>query len=505
VSQNSQTTTAGEAAGRGPTLELLILSLPIIAMMVSRMAMGFIDFVMVSRLGTDAQAAISPASILVFVFGVLGLGIAHAIQTFVSQADGRGDAGQAGGYAWQSFYIAAAFLVVSVPLVGYVDVWFGWLARRAGHTPTVMKLEIDYLRIALWSIAPSIICIGLNGFFMGVQKPWIAFAAVTASLAANAFGNWVLIFGNLGFPALGVAGAAYATVFAWCVRAAVLALAALHPHYDRHYNTRRATALDWEKMRGLIRIGAPTSLGWLVDIGSWTVFMMLIMPIFGTNAMAAANIGMQYMHLSFMPAMGIGIALCSQVGFAIGAGRPERALQRTRIAFMLTGSYMGAVGLVFLLAGRWLVSGFNTEPAVLAAGATVLTWAAVFQVFDAMAITHMNALRGAGDTRWPAVLMFVCCWSIFIAGGYYVAKAFPALGVAGPWMMCTMYIIVVGLSLMWRWYGQRWRNIAIFSDQPPQQAVETPDEAPIGTATAGFDSATGEESDRSRAPAVVTK
>ena len=478
------------ASERGPTMELLVLAAPIIAMTTSRMLMGFIDFVMVSQLGTDAQAAISPASLFVFVVGCVGLGIANAVQTFVSQADGRGEPGEAGGYAWQSFYIAGACALLTLGPALTTEMWFAPLAAFAGHSQAVTRMEIDYVHIALWTVPPSIVCIGLNGFFNGIQKPWITFLAVMVSLVTNVVGNWLLIFGNLGFPALGIEGAAYATVAAWTARAAVLTIAMLAPHYDRMYNTRRSQALRQDKLMGLIRVGAPTSVGWLVDIGSWMVFLVLIVPIFSTTAMAASNIGLQLMHLSFMPAIGIGMALCSQVGFAIGEGQPDKAALRAKVAFRLTGGYMGAVGLLFLLAREPLVSLFNSDPAVVAVGARVLIWAAVFQVFDAMAITYMNALRGAGDTKVPAAIMGVCCWVVFICGGYAMAHFVPQWGLDGVWCACTSYIILVGLALMWRWYGGRWRSIRLFGEQRAfPVAAEPPEEAPAGAGTASVDPA----------------
>jgi len=447
------------------TLALLRLALPMIGMMVSRLLMTFIDFAMVSVLGTEAQAAISPATIFVFVVGCVGMGIAHAVQTFVSQADGRGEPQQAGAYAWQSFYIAGVMALVVLPLTATTGTWFGWIAALGEHAPEVAAMEVQYVEIALWTVVPSVVCIGLNGFFNGVQRPRITLIAVLASLAVNLVGNWLLIYGNLGFPRMEVAGAAVATVIAWCVRAAVLTGAMLARGYDERYRTRYSFAFDAGKMAGLLRVGGPTAVQWLIDMGSWTVFIVLIMPPFGTAALAASNVGIQYIHLSFMPAIGLGMAVCSKVGFAIGEGRPQDAVQYTRIAMRLNGAYMGAVGLALLLLRGPLMWLFNDDPAVIDAGSWVLIWAAIFQVFDAMGITYMNALRGAGDTRWPAVVISTTSWGIFIGGGYAVSRALPQWGLNGPWLMCTLYIVVLGLLLRWRWRGGAWRKIRLFDDK----------------------------------------
>ena len=117
----------------------------------------------------------------------------------------------------------------------------------------------------------------------------------------------------------------------------------------------------------------------------------MIVPGFGVSASAASNAGLQFMHMSFMPALGIGIALCSQVGFAIGERRPDVAVAKTRVAMRLTGIYMGAVGVVFVVTGRPLLSLVSKDPAVIDTGVWVLVGAAIFQVFDAMCITYTNS------------------------------------------------------------------------------------------------------------------
>ena len=467
--------TMGDPAQRcgSATTQLLLLALPIILMMVSRMLIGFIDFVMVSQLGTAAQAAISPASILVFTLACLGMGIATSVQTFVSQADGRGEPEQAGAYAWQTLYIAATAGLLTWPVATLTPSWLGWIASVSQHDATVATMEIQYVRIAMWSVPAAVLSIGLDGFFTGVRKPLASLLAVLLSLAVNVSGNYVLIFGKLGFPEMGIAGAAVATVMAWSSRALFLTVAILLPAFDRRYNTRRSLAWQSRKITGMLRIGGPTAVQWLLDIGSWLVFMAMIMPPYGTDAMAASNVALQYMHLSFMPAVGIGIALCSQVGFAIGEGVPDRAVKRTRIAMRLTGVYMGTVGLLFVAARTPLMDLLSDDPAVIAAGAWVLIGAAVFQIFYAMGITYMNALRGAGDTRWPAIIVALCCWVIFIGGGWLVGHVLPQLGLVGPWVMCAVYIIVLGLLLRWRWRGGHWRRIRLF-DRPATSTASTP-------------------------------
>ena len=272
-----------------------------------------------------------------------------------------------------------------------------------------------------------------------------------------------------GFPALGIRGAAYATVIAWGVRALLLAAVFLSHEFRHTFATHLTWRWSKEKMKGMFYVGGPTAIQWVLDIGAWFVFLSLLMKEFGTAAMAAANIVLQYMHFAFMPAIGIGIALNSLVGHAIGEGRPNVAVVRTRAGMIVTGTYMGLIGLVFLIARYPLMRLMSTDPqtmvsdpVVVSLGAGILIWAAIFQVFDAASITYMNALRGAGDTRWPAVVILLDCWVVFIGGGYLVSRLLPQWGVHGPWMMCTLYIILYGWALRWRFRRGAWRKIDLF-------------------------------------------
>ncbi|MFH1419998.1 MAG: MATE family efflux transporter [Planctomycetota bacterium] len=442
---------------------LLVLAAPMILTMVSRMLMGFIDFVMVSRLGTEATAAISPCTIFVFTLICFGMGAASSIQTFAAQSLGRGRHQAAAQYAWQGFYLAMVFAGLSLP-ASMLSAPF-W--RLVGHPASVQTLEVAYCETALWCMGFSILCISMDSFFNGIQKPTVGLISVLVSLVFNVCANYCLIYGNFGFPALGIRGAAIATVIAWGVRAGMLTLVFLSHEFNRVYATRSSSRLDRQKIKDILRVGGPIAVQWVLDIGAWFVFLTLLMGQFGTASMAAANIGLQYMHLSFMPAIGLGIAICSLVGHAIGERNPDLAARRVKVGMLITGSYMGLVGLFLFVARSELTGLMSSDPEVIRLGSGVLIWAAIFQIFDAAQITYVNGLRGAGDTKGPAILVAGHCWIVFIAGGYLVARWFPHWDVHGPWMMCTLYIILLGLALWRRFARGQWRNIDLFKDEAP--------------------------------------
>jgi MATE family multidrug resistance protein len=453
----------GRETARVELRRLLTLAAPTVGAKLSHMALGFTDFVVVSWMGTDATAAISPGTLAVFILLCLGMGSVTSVQTFAAQALGRGEPARAAAYVWQAFYVGAGFLVLTVPLVMLQRVFWGWVE----HPPAVQEMEIAYCEVAFWSMGLAVMCVGLEGFFNGIQRPGVELASILVAIVFNAIADYALVFGKLGCPRMGIAGAAVATVMAWGIRVGMMLAVFLSHRVNERFQTRRAWRLDRERLMDIVRMGGPIGVQWFLDVGSWFVFLTLMMARFSTAALAAANIALQLMHLSFMPAVGLGVAVNSLVGHAIGAGRPEEARRHARAGLMVMMSYMTGAGVVYWLGRYWLMRLMSDDPAVIAAGAGILVWAAVFQAFDAMAINYIFALRGAGDTRWPSVLVVFHSWVTFILGGQVVMWLAPGMGIHGPWMMCTLYIILVGLGMWRRWRRGAWAQIRLFRDAAP--------------------------------------
>lgn len=460
---------------RGEIRGLIRLGLPIVGTTMSGMLMGFTDFLMVSRLGTEATAAISPCTMLLYSVLCLGLGMANSIQTYAAQAMGRRRPSEAAAYAWQALYIAMVFALIAYPVTRLMPALWAWV----GHEPTVQAMELAYSEVVLWCMPIAIFCVGFEGFFNGVQRPKVALVSTMTAVVFNAVANYVLIFGKLGLPAMGIRGAAIATLISWMVRLIILGAVFRSREFRREFNTGRQWQPSLERISGIVRIGGPTGIQWTLDVGSWFVFLTILIAAFGTATLAASNIALQFMHVSFMAALGIGSAVTTLVGHAIGERNHDLAVLRARAGLVVTSVYMSCIGVVFLAAGSSLVGILSPDPNVVAIGAAVLVWAAVFQIFDAMGINYVHALRGAGDTRWPAMLVILMNWGVFIAGGYLVSRYIPRLGYHGPWMMCTLYIILTGLALRWRFHRGAWRKIELFKGETPQVEIAAPVEAQV--------------------------
>jgi len=290
----------------------------------------------------------------------------------------------------------------------------------------------------------------------------------------NVLAAWALIFGRLGFSAHGVLGSAWGQNIGVCVETGVLIACVIAPSVRKRFNS-----LDWPprraEMGALLRIGIASGGQLIADVLAWTLFGLWVMGQFGTTAMAANTFMMRYMVVSFMPAFGISVAVTALVGRYIGAGRPDIAMKRAHLAFAVSAAYMTVCGLLFFLGRNQLIGLFTQDPKVRATGATLLTFAAVYQFFDAMYIVYSGALRGAGDTLVPAVATAGLCWGINVFGGFGVARCCPRLGPAGPWALATAYGIILGLFMYRRFARGQWAEIRLdkTSSRPSKLIVDS--------------------------------
>jgi MATE family multidrug resistance protein len=464
---------------RADLRKLLVLAGPTVGAKLSHMALGFTDFVLLSWVSTEATAAISPSTLMVFIVLCLGMGCVTSVQTFVAQAMGRNEPLRAAPYVWQALYVGLIFLVITLPIVLFQRTFWTWI----GHPPAVREMEIAYCSIAFWSMGLAIMSVGLEGFFNGIQKPIIELISIVVAIVFNAVSSYALVFGKFGCPKMGIAGAAIGTVLAWAIRVAMMMTIFLSKRINDRFGSRRSWRFSLARLKEILAMGGPIGIQWFLDVGSWFVFLAVMMAHFGTATLAAANIALQLMHLSFMPAVGLGVAVSSLVGHSIGARRLDLAHRYARLGLVVMMTYMISAGLLYWLRGEWLVGFLSKDDVVIAAGAGILIWAAIFQAFDAMCINYLFALRGAGDTKWPSIMVVFHSWVTFIVGGNIVMRLFPSLGIHGPWLMCTLYIMVLGILLRRRWIRGEWKKIDLFKE--PEQPVAFPAILEVSPAEAG--------------------
>ena len=440
-------------------LYMLRLAAPMVVSTISFTIMQFVDRVMVSRLGTDELAAILPAGFVSFLPGGFALGAMTSLNTFVSQSLGRGEKAACSNYFWQTVYLGLAyFLIVVVIMWPTAPLIF----HMMGQPGPVVDLEVVYLRIMLYAHIAAVINWATNQFFMGIHRPIITMCSSLCGQAVNIAANYVLIFGKLGLPAMGIAGAGWGTFIGIAVAASVNISIFLSGPMNRAFQSRQTLRVDFDKMRDLLGVGLPAGIGLMVNVAVWGVVLTALVGTFGREALAATSSVLAYTNLSAMPVVGISTALTAAVGKAIGAGRKDLALRQAHVCLRIALVYMGLIGAGFFFLRHSLMMFLSRDPNVIEIGSRLLVCAALYQVFHAARIMYGGALRGAGDTVWLAVVSGVGAIGILGGIGALIVRFLPSCGALGPWLVATLSIVAVGLANRWRFLSKRWMKIDLF-------------------------------------------
>ena len=455
--------------------EVSLLSLPIIITVGSNTAMNAVDAWMVSQLGVEYLAAIVPAAILNGAMVAFFVGVVSCVSTFVGQSYGRGDYKECSRFAWQGIHVSLLIAVSVMVLWSVTPLIF----KAAGHEPRVQELESLYFRYRLFGVGGAVMSIALGCFFQATGRPIVPMLATILANIVNFVGCYALIFGHLGMPKLGLAGSAIASNIAGWLCALMMLAIFLAKESRTIYSTWTTWKWDATRAKQFFSVGWPAGLSLGLDAASWAVFIGLIVGRFGTDCLAASgSVGMIMMG-SFMPTVGLSIAVTALVGQWIGRRQPERAMARYKTALKIGVTYMTVMGLLFVIFRHELVGLFCLKSElhyaqIVDLGSKFLIFGAAFQFFDAIGIVTSGALKGAGDTKWPMMAGMVAAWGIFLPLGYLLSTH-TSLGVFGGWLGATIYIYLLGAALFWRFIGGKWKQINLFgiaADRPKAEQAE---------------------------------
>ena len=443
--------------------EVLWLSLPIIVTMTSYTLMNLLDFAMVGNHSKDELSAIGPAASVFFLIASLLMGTLTITNTFVAQSVSRGEKREAPRYVWQALYLAAIWGVVALLFAPLAPKFFAW----AGHDELVQVHEVSYFQYMLLRVPALGFWFALSGFYQATKRPVVPMIVGLAANALNLVLNYVLIFGRLGFPEMGIKGAAIATVIATFVQAAAMFFLFVGPRTHGEYGSRNRIGLELAKFWRIIRIGLPSGLHWSLESACWMLFLLKVIGSLGAAALAAHSATIQIIHFSFMPVIGLNIGVQAIVGHHIGMGDHDGAMRRTYRALGLAFVFMVTMGVLFFVFRRNLIGFFCRGKAsadIITMGGTMLIFAAIFQAFDSAAIICHGALKGAGDTLFPMCASIICGWCVFLPLAAILTYKFK-LGVTGAWVGVTVYIACLAAVNFWRFASGAWRKVDIFEGQ----------------------------------------
>jgi len=438
--------------GGGNVGELTRLAFPVVVQTMSETAMQLIDSAMVGRLGATQLAAIGFAGLWVWTLFVAFAGTAQGVQIFVSRHDGAGEPRLCGPWLWQSIWLTVPAMVLWMVAVAFL---FPLLVALIGPSPELQSEAVAYA----WARLPGGPAVAANfaltGFFRGLGDTRTPLFAVLIGVLVNVAIAYLLIFGELGLPQLGAAGAGCGmSAGSWTV-CAVLLTVVLRRRMRERYRTD-AIRPDRAAMLRFLRTSAPVGGQWLLDMTTFAIFGSIVARM-GDVSMAASQAMLQLLSVSFMQAFAISIAAGTLVGRYLGARDLESAERSYRSAQLLALGVSALAALLFVSVPELLLSIFSRDPGVLELARPLLGLAAVFQVIDAVGIIAGGALRGAGDTRWPFLVQATLAWVVRLPA-VYVAAIWLEGGVFGAWIGELVYISALGLAQILRFRAGHWRT-----------------------------------------------
>ena len=428
----------------------IVLALPVIVTQVSGVANGFVDSVMVGRLGTNQLAGVALGNTLWFMHMVLGMGIVTSVSPMVSQAFGRGDVDEIGRSVRQGLWLALGLGLAM--MLSVRNVWP--LMIRMGQDLHTVDLARSYVRAVSWGMPAFLGFIALRGFVEALARPLIATAIALAGVLLNVVANYTLMYGHFGFPRMGLVGTGWAsTMVYWFLFLSLLLVTVFNREFASYAGYRNFHRPDPAFLVRLVRLGLPIGVSQGVEVA---LFMAtaLMMGLLGPTALAAHQIAIQCAALTFMVPLGIGIASSVRVGIATGQHDKSGARTAGFVGVLLASAFMTCTATGFFLFPDRIVSLFldlrSAENAPVIAIATMLMgYAAVFQLFDGIQVSAIGALRGLKDTFVPMILTTISYLLIGLSAGYYLG--FPAgLGPRGLWSGLVVGLVVASVLLLWR-------------------------------------------------------
>lgn len=444
------------AAPQHTFASLLTLAWPIVLARATQSVIGFSDALMCAPLGETPLAAVTTGGINVFMFIMLPMGTAFILQSFAAQLRGRGELESIPRYAYYGLIMAAASALLSLlgtPLIRPTLDLFGYSEALAAPMAS-------YMGIRLLSVGAAVGLEALGNWYGGLGNTRPSLVGGVVAMVANVLLCYALIEPRFGLPGYGVAGAAWASVIAsWLGFVVVAAMFFAGRGYDI---PRGSLALRGSELWRVVRFGFPNGMNWFLEFAAFALFINVVVGHLGTTTLAAFMVVLQVNSISFMPAFGLASAGAILTGEAIGRGAHHEVPPIVKLTAKITMTWMACIGALYFLFPHQIFSWFESDAAASASlvelGAVMLGLSAVWQVFDATAMTVSEALRSAGDTAWCMGARLVLAWLVFTPVSWLAVLRFGG-GVYVVMGCFGAYLALLAVVFVWRFLSGKWREI----------------------------------------------
>lgn len=429
-----------------------------------------LDAVFLTWYETKAAGAVMVAGILFWTGFVLLQTTTNYATTFVAQYIGAGRPERVGPVVWQALYFGIGAGIVFMGVYPFAD----WIIGNIGHAPEVQAMEATYLRCMTMCALPMLIIAACNSFFAGRGESRVVLRIDATGTVVNVVLGYCLIFGKLGLPSLGVAGAGWAVVCGSWVAAILAFCLMIRRRYREEFATLKGWRFDPALFKRLMHFGIPAGMQWMLDCIAYTVFIAIIGQ-FGSNELAASGIAQRLNMLAFLPMLGVGQAIAILVGQRLGENRPDLAEKSAKTGLKLSTIYMSTVAVLFVLTPSIFIEPFRNDKdpaqwAQVAEMVRLLLWfIAVYSLFNSIEIVYTFALRGAGDTVFVTWVSLTLAWPVMVLPTYlaYINN----WGLYWAWGFASAYIIAIAIVFMLRFNHGKWKTMRVIEQAPTDELV----------------------------------
>jgi len=448
--------------------EVLRIALPLMISTGTFSLVLFADRTLLLWFGDGSQmSAAMAAGNLYWAMVCMPIGIAGMTGAIVAQLIGSGREQQVGRFLWQSVWFATAV----VPLLAIVAYTAPWWFRVSGQPEELVAAEATYLRILTFGAFGSLIETALGGFFSGIQRTRIIMWSSLATGLLNILLDVWFIFGGLGLPAMGIAGAAMASVIAFWFKAVIYIVILLRPAFESRYHIRQGWGWDPSLLSKLMYYGVPAGLQYLTEAGVFTLIVLRIGQL-GDLPLRATTMAMNFSMVAFIPLIGVSIATSVLVGHHLTSRGAAGAITAVRSALGIALSYSLIWACLFVFTPGLLLGFYrlgqtdaDTEVAIeMARG--LLRFVAVYIFLDSIQLILTGALRGAGDT-WFVLVSAICSSAVALAIGWWgIEPAVAQFGISrlhGWWGVITLWVWLLSMLMIARYRQGRWQAMRMVS------------------------------------------
>lgn len=449
-----------QIAGEGGIREMLTLALPMIAATASDGIMTFTDRLFLAQLGAGEMNAALGGGVMALTFMFFFMGLTGYSTALVAQYLGSGQKRMCPVTTFQSILIVLA----STPLIIALRPLGGWIIQLS-HVPAEQAgFQLTYFNILIYGVTISLLRNCLSCYFSGIGRTRVVMIATLGALVVNVVLDYVLIFGKLGFPAMGIAGAAIATLSGGAMAILIFLLAYFSRWNRIEFMVMESFKANWQVIKKLLWYGFPAGTEMLMNFIAFSA-MIMIFHAQGLVVGTASTIMFNWDLVTFIPLLGIEIAVTSLTGRYMGAGKPHLA-HRSAMSAIITGFLFTTLVMVFFVFfPEMLVHVFRpSHPDATFADAFPLAvgmirLAAFYVIAEGVMVALVGALRGAGDTHFTMLLSITAHW-LFVPVLYLmlnVMKLPPLMG----WLALVIVFLFFCVALIWRYRSGKWKTLKV--------------------------------------------